>query len=239
MTAAATAATWDRLASRYARQEHLESRAIQTALRLAAPAPSERLVDLATGTGLLLRQLAMRPTPPREAIGVDRSEGMLACARPLPERWSTLLADAHDVPLPDGCANVVTCAYLLQLLSPQERSKVLLETRRLLAPDANARLVTVTVWPGDRGLLGRLVRGGMQMLSRVRPAVWGGLKPLDPTTDLTDAGFSITHRAVLPRRGYPSLVLAARLDKAGEAGDRDNVRTIPQPRLRPNGPELG
>lgn len=212
MTAAATAATWDRLASRYARQERLESHAIQTALRLAAPAPHERLVDLATGTGLLLRQLAICPTPPREAIGVDRSEGMLARVGPLPERWSTLLATAQDVPLPDGCANVVTCSYLLQLLTPQERSKVLLEARRLLAPDANARLLAVTVWPDDRRLLGRLARNGMRFLSRIRPAVWGGLRPLDPTTDLTDAGFSITHRALLPRRGYPSLVLAAKLD---------------------------
>lgn len=105
MTTAATATTWDRLASRYARQERLESRAIQTALRLAAPARHERLVDLATGTGLLLRQLAACPTPPCEAIGVDRSKGMLARVGPLPESWSTLLANAQDVPLPDGCAN--------------------------------------------------------------------------------------------------------------------------------------
>lgn len=213
--AASAAVTWDRLARRYGLQERLEATAIDAALRLAAPAPDERLVDLATGTGLLLRRLALRPERPREAIGADRSEGMLARVGPLPVGWSTLLTDARAIALPDGWANMVTCCYLLHLLDPRERSEVLAEARRLLSPDAGGRLVVVTVWPDDSRFAGRRVRDALRLLARMRAGAWGGLLPLDPTADLADAGFRITRRVLLPRRGYPSLIVAATVDEAG------------------------
>jgi ubiquinone/menaquinone biosynthesis C-methylase UbiE len=207
--AASAASTWDRLASRYGVQERLEVRAIEEALRLADVAAHERLVDLATGTGLLLRRLADRPSRPREVVGVDRSAGMLARVGPLPEGWSTVLADARAVPLPDGWADVVTCSYLLHLLDPPERAAVLAEARRLLRPGGPQRLVVVTDCADDSRLGGRIARDMGLLLARARPRTWGGLSPLDPTADLTAAGFAVTQRVLLPRRGYQSLVLAA------------------------------
>jgi 2-polyprenyl-6-hydroxyphenyl methylase/3-demethylubiquinone-9 3-methyltransferase len=201
---AAAAATWDRLADRYGAQERHELPAIDAALALAAPQPTERLVDLATGTGLLLRRLAAAAVRPREAIGLDHSTGMLARVGELPAGWSTLTADARAVPLPDGCADVVTCAYLLQLLEPADRAAVLAEARRLLAPGARSRLVVVTTW-ADR----RLTRAALDRLARARPQTAGGMRPLDPATDLARAGFETTQRVVLARGRYPSIVLAA------------------------------
>ncbi|MDP2711194.1 MAG: class I SAM-dependent methyltransferase [Solirubrobacteraceae bacterium] len=205
----AAAATWDRHAGRYARQEHLQRGAIEAALRLAAPRADERLVDLATGTGLLLRTLAARPDRPRDAIGVDRSPGMLAAGGTLPAGWTTLLADARAVPLPDGSADVVTCASLLHLLDAARRAEVLAEARRLLAPTAAARLVVVTAWVDRRRPGGRLAHATLALAARMRPAAWGGVLPLDPSADLRDAGFVVTDRVALTRGGYPSLVLAA------------------------------
>ena len=203
---AAAAATWDRLAGRYGAQERHELAAIDTAVGLAAAQPGDRLVDLATGTGLLLHRLAAAPVRPREAIGVDRSAGMLARVGDLPAGWSTLNADARAVPLPDGSADVVTCAYLLQLLDPDDRAAVLAEARRLLAREASAapRLVVVTTWAE-----GRLTRAALDRLARARPATAGGMRPLDPADDLARAGFATTRREVLARGRYPSLVLAA------------------------------
>jgi ubiquinone/menaquinone biosynthesis C-methylase UbiE len=203
-------APWDRLSVRYGAQERLETRAVDTALRLASSPPAERLVDLATGTGLVLRRLAACPARPLTAIGVDRSAGMLARAGELPPGWSTMHAEARQVPLPSAWADVVTCSYLLHLLEPAERAEVLAEARRLLRPTAPARLITVTVWADDRRGRGRLVSRALSLAARARPATWGGLRPLDPSRDLTAAGFVVTRRVVLPRRGYPSLVLAAR-----------------------------
>lgn len=202
--APSAALTWDRLAARYRAQERLELRAIDRALAHAAPARDERIVGLATGTGLVLRRLAMRPRRPREAVGVDRSAGMLARVGPLPEGWSVLQGDARAVALPGGWADVVLCAYLLHLLGPAQRHAVLGEARRLLRPVARSRIVVVTVWTPKRPVAALL-----RQLARRRPSSRGGLCPHDPSADLADAGFSVTHRIVVPRGGYASLALAA------------------------------
>lgn len=202
MSDRAATATWDRNAARYAAQEGLEARALLAAVRLAAPGPEDTLVDLATGTGALLRVLAAAASRPGRAVGVDRSAAMLAAVGPLPEGWRTLQADARAVPLPDGTADVVTCAYALQLLPRVDRDAVLREARRLLRP--GGRLVLVTPWAGRRpGAL--LLRGA----ALGAPARLGGLMPLDPAPELPAAGFRLLHRIRLPRGGYPSLVLAA------------------------------
>lgn len=153
----------------------------------------------------MLRRLAARPVRPREAIGVDSAAGMLARVGRLPDGWSAVRGDARRVPLPDGWADVVTCSYLLHLLAPAARAEVLAEARRLLAPHPSARLVAVTVWSPRAA-----VRGALAGLAAALPAARGGLRPLDPTADLGRAGFSPTHRVVLARHGYPSLVLAAK-----------------------------
>jgi len=174
-------------------------------LRLAAPQPDERLVDLGTGTGLVLRRLAERTERPHAAVGVDRSAQMLATVGGLPTGWSVLTADARAVPLPDGWADVVTCSYVLHLLDAGARAAVLAEARRLLAPRTSSRLAVVTVW-SDRAL----VRGALGLLARGMPAACGGLRPLDPAADLARAGFRVTQRVHLPRRGYPSLAVGAK-----------------------------
>jgi ubiquinone/menaquinone biosynthesis C-methylase UbiE len=203
----AAVAAWDRHAARYGAQERWQVAAIDTALRIADVRPHERLVDVATGSALVLRRLSGHAQRPREAVGVDRSRGMLAHAGVLPAGWSAIEADARRVPLPDGWADVVTCAYLLHLLDAAARAAVLAEARRLLAPRPSSRLVLVTVWSRSAR-----VRGALEVLARALPSACGGLRPLDPTPDLALAGFALTHRASLPRSGYPSLVLAGKAD---------------------------
>jgi SAM-dependent methyltransferase len=219
-TDATGAGTWDRQSRHYARQERLELRALDAALELAAITADERLVDLATGTGLLLRRLAAADTRPRVAVGVDRSPGMLARVGPLPAGWSTIRADARQTALPAGSADVVTCAYMLQLRDPVASRAVIAEARRLLAPGAGSRLVVVTPWADPRRPGGWILWAGLAFLADLRPAALGGLRPHDPTADLLEAGFVVTRRRVVPRGGYPSLVLVARVSRGRAAGER-------------------
>ena len=162
----------------------------------------------------MLRRLAGLPRPPREATGVDVSPAMLARGGELPAGWRTLRADARATDLPAGCADVVTCAYVLHLLTPADRAAVLAEARRLLSAEPHARLVIVTVH-AQRPAVAALLRAAARLGPR-----WRGLRPLDPSAELREAGFCITRRALVPRRGYPSLVLVARPDSAYHAGHR-------------------
>lgn len=208
--AAAAATTWDALASRYAGQERFEARAIAAALRLADPRPQDRLVDLATGTGVLLRALAARERRPAVALGVDRSEGMLSRVGRLPEGWKVIQGDVRAVPLPSGDADVVTCAYLLHLLDAEDRCRVLAEARRLLRSAAGSRLLIVTAWADPDSPGGRVLNALLRHAAQARPTAFGGLMPLDPAPELAAAGLVATHRIALSRGGYPSLVLRAR-----------------------------
>ncbi len=209
--AAAAARSWDELATRYAGQERLEARAIAAALRLADPRPPDRVVDLATGTGLLLRALAARDPRPATATGVDRSAGMLAKVGRLPDEWCVIRGDARCVPLPDGAADVVTCCYLQHLLGAEDRRRVLREARRLLSTAPGSRLVIATVWANRDTIGGRMLNDLLPRLAAASPGRWGGLMPLDPTPELGPAGLVATHRVLLPRGGYPSLVVRARV----------------------------
>ncbi len=209
--AAAAAGSWDEHATRYAGQERLEARAIEVALRLADPQLRDRVVDLATGTGLLLRGLATRDPRPATATGVDRSAGMLAQVGRLPDAWGVIRGDARCVPLPDGAADVVTCCYLLHLQGREDRGRVLCEARRLLRSAPGSRLVIVTVWANRDTVGGRMLSAVLPRVAAASPRRWGGLMPLDPTAELRPAGLVATHRVVLPRGGYPSLVVRARV----------------------------
>ncbi|XAY06944.1 tRNA methyltransferase [Paraconexibacter sp. AEG42_29] len=212
---------WDRQAARYPAQEHRQARALAVAVRLAATRPGDQVIDLATGTGAMLRALAALPADRRPAgvVGVDRSAGMLAraAATALPDGWTTVAADARAVPRPAAAADVVTCAYLLHLLTADQSAAVLAEALRLLRP--GGRLIVVTVWIDRSRPGGRLAGLAFGAAARAAPATLGGLRPHDPSALLTGAGFVLRRRVQVPRPGYPSLVIAA-----GRPGDGPPLR---------------
>lgn len=199
---------WSRHARLYDLQLPLERRAIRTLLEMVAPAAPDRLLDVATGTGAVLRLLRRAPVQPARVVGVDSSAPMLARARAaLGPGCELLEADATALPLPDSGFEVVTCAYLLHTIDASRRDEVLRELKRVLAPGGRLGVVTVAP-PANRvtAMLGRPVRCAA---SRAR-GVLAGLRPLDPSPELERGGFEVeTVRRV--GFGYPSLcVLATR-----------------------------
>jgi len=186
----------------YELQQALERRALDAALDLARAGPDDRVLDVATGTGALLRRLAHRGVAPREVVGLDASPPMLALARRrLPPGWRLLAGDAERLPFPARSFDLVTACYLLHLLEPTERAGVTRELARVLRPGGRVVLVTIA---GRR----RLAR---TVLDRLPPA--SGLRPLDCAAELPAAGLRPL-RARFVHGGWPSLCVLARREDA-------------------------
>lgn len=215
---------WSRLAGVYDLQLPLERAALRAAADLADPASADRVLDLATGTGGFLRELAARRRVPAEAVGIDASAAMLRRVPTLPEGWRLIQAPAERVPLADQSFDVVAAAFLMHLLDPALRRKVLGEAHRLLRP--GGRFLVVTVAPPRSPPL-RLLATPLLALARRSDGVLAGLRPLDPTPDLAQAGFTVreTRRT---GRGYPSLVVLAVRPEPDAAPSSSSLRQGPE-----------
>jgi ubiquinone/menaquinone biosynthesis C-methylase UbiE len=179
---------WSRAARLYDLQLPLERRALDAAVELAGAEPDDRLIDVATGTGGLLRGLAAARTRPDRAVGVDASESMLERVPPLPAGWELTQADARALPFPDASFDVATACYLLHLLAPTSRNQVLREVARVLRADG--RLVVVTpAQPRTRVM--QVLAAPVLTLARRSSGTLAGLRSLDPTRALRDAGFAV------------------------------------------------
>lgn len=204
MTPVKTRTLRDRLAPLYDWQAPLERRAIDAALELANPQSGEVVLDVATGTGAVLRALAQRKPRPAAAIGIDRSQAMLERVRQLPTGWRLDRGDATSLPFPGERFDVVIASFVLHLLDQASLERALHEIRRVLRTGGRA----VTVTPvAPRSLLRRpyeLIVAALAPLSRSSL----GLRPLDPRGDLARFGL-IPVGARYIHRGYPSLCVLA------------------------------
>ncbi|HEY8717447.1 class I SAM-dependent methyltransferase [Pengzhenrongella sp.] len=104
------------------------------------------ILDVATGTGLVLRALRDRcgPDAPR-MIGVDVSPGMLAVARHALPDAELIEADVRSLPIPDASVDLVTCVTGLHLIP--DTPVVLDEWARVLRPGGG--VVTATFATSD------------------------------------------------------------------------------------------
>jgi ubiquinone/menaquinone biosynthesis C-methylase UbiE len=171
------------------------------AVDLADPRPDEVLLDVGTGTGGLLRELARRPDRPRIAIGVDGSAAMLERARALPQGWPLETGDARRLRFADGTFSVVTAAYLLHVVDAAARRQIIAEARRVLRPGGRFVVVTPT-WPRTR--LARTLYAPLAAAAGSSVGPRGAFRPLDPRAELEAASFTIA-AARYVGCGYPSI----------------------------------
>jgi len=203
-------AAWDRASGHYDRQLWLERWTVRAALDLLGPVADDRLLDVGTGTGEVLRQLSRRPGRPREVIGVDTSAAMLARVPELPTPWSVRQGDARDLPFADGEFDVAVVSYVLHVLPRADLPLALRELARVVRP--GGRIVTITPAVPGRGLTRRLALAADALARRDRER-YGGLRALDPRGALQQAGLTLV-RARVVLRGYPSLCVVATVGQA-------------------------
>lgn len=196
---------WSVLARTYDRQLFLERTALRAAVDIGAPRREDAWLDLGTGTGGMLRELANRPQRPSVAVGIDESRSMLSQVPALPAGWELEAGDARRLRFPAESFTVVSAAYLLHIVNAGARAEILAEAHRVLR--AAGRIVLVTP------ALPRSPKASTlyTVLARAVGAVSGAenpLGPLDPRDALRATGFTV-ESARHVTGGYPSLCVSA------------------------------
>jgi demethylmenaquinone methyltransferase/2-methoxy-6-polyprenyl-1,4-benzoquinol methylase len=135
-----------------------------------------RILDVATGTGMVAFALAARGA---EVIGLDQSEAMLAAARArlartpaLASRITFLLGEAEALPFADGEFDALSFTYLLRYVD--DRAATMRELARVVVPGGRIGMVEFGV-PGDpalRGLWRAHTRVGLPLLGRAVSRAW-------------------------------------------------------------------
>lgn len=116
-------------------------------LDVVALSTSDRVLDVACGTGIMARMVRQRLGPATRIAGADLNEAMIDTARALttgdPGGFDWRVADAASLPFGDASFTVVFCQQGIQFF-PDEAA-ALAEMHRVLQP--GGRLV-LSVWAG-------------------------------------------------------------------------------------------
>jgi ubiquinone/menaquinone biosynthesis C-methylase UbiE len=104
----------------------------------AQPRDDERMLDVATGTGIVVRLARSRSPKLAQVVGLDLTPGMLAVARDKSEGLDIefVEGDATALPFEDDSFDLVTCQQGLQFFP--EREQALREFRRVLTSGGRA-----------------------------------------------------------------------------------------------------
>ncbi len=115
-------------------------------IALAGPQPGERVLDVATGTGVAAFMAAEMMGPKGEVVATDLSEKMVEATRADAERRGFAAmrferVDAEDLSFPDGSFDVALC--VLGLMYPADPQRAIDQMARVLRPGGRA---AVCVW---------------------------------------------------------------------------------------------
>jgi demethylmenaquinone methyltransferase / 2-methoxy-6-polyprenyl-1,4-benzoquinol methylase len=140
------------------------------------PGPGQRILDVATGTGLVATALARRGA---HVTALDQSEDMLDGARrrltehPELQAQITLVhGEAEQLPFADGEFDALTFTYLLRYVD--DRAATLRELARVVKPGGRVGMVEFGVprSPTLRSLWRAYTRIGLPLLGRVVSRAW-------------------------------------------------------------------
>jgi SAM-dependent methyltransferase len=171
------------------------------------------ILELAAGTGIATEVLAT--ALPRARIeATDLNDGMIGLAasrRPLPTvRWS--VADATELPFPNGTFDLVVCQFGVMFFP--DRLRAFREARRVLSTDGT---FLFNVWDGlEHNDVARIVSAAAGAVFPADPPLFiqrtphGYGDPLPIENDLRKAGFShVAYDVVAKRSHAPSARHAA------------------------------
>lgn len=146
-------------------------------VRAIDPQPDQRVLDVATGTGMVAVALARRCAC--EVVGLDQSEAMLAAARErllaepqLAARVSLVRGEAEQLPFADAEFDALSFTYLLRYVD--DRAATMRELARVLKPGGRIGMVEFGVpsSPPLRALWRLHTRVALPLLGRLISPAW-------------------------------------------------------------------
>jgi demethylmenaquinone methyltransferase/2-methoxy-6-polyprenyl-1,4-benzoquinol methylase len=207
VTAAATAANYDRLSPWYDWLTAVERPYRALALDLLAVRPGETVLEIGCGTGQALAELARAAGSGGLAVGLDLSGGMLAQARkrfaPEETAVSLLRGNALTLPLSSASCDAVFLSFTLELLDLDQQHRLLAEVRRVL--QENGRLALLSLSNHVLTPVSRLYWS----LHELVPAVID-CRPLLVAPLLAAAGFTVTREEQHTLFGLPLTAVCGR-----------------------------
>jgi demethylmenaquinone methyltransferase/2-methoxy-6-polyprenyl-1,4-benzoquinol methylase len=142
------------------------------------PRPGQRILDVASGTGMVAFALAAR-APGCDVIGLDQSEAMLGVARarvPAPARASGQVSfmqgEAEHLPFPDDEFDALSFTYLLRYVD--DPAATMRELARVVKPGGRIGMLEFDVPPSAplKALWRVHTRAGLPLLGRLVSRSW-------------------------------------------------------------------
>jgi demethylmenaquinone methyltransferase / 2-methoxy-6-polyprenyl-1,4-benzoquinol methylase len=142
-----------------------------------APRPGQRLLDVATGTGMVAAELVRRGAS--EVVALDQSEEMLAGAgarlardRELAARVTLVRGEAEALPFADSSFDGLTFTYLLRYVD--DPAATMAELARVVKPEGRIGMVEFGVpsSPPLRALWRLYTRVGLPLIGRLASPAW-------------------------------------------------------------------
>src|SRR5690242_10658285 len=142
-----------------------------------APRPGQRLLDVATGTGLVLAELVRRGAS--EVVALDQSEQMLAGAGArlardpgLASRVTLVRGEAERLPFDDEEFDGLTFTYLLRYVD--DPGATMAELARVVRPGGRIGMVEFGVpsSPPLRAMWRLYTRVGLPLIGRLASPAW-------------------------------------------------------------------
>jgi len=178
------------------------------ALELSGITDQMRVLEVATGSGEMLRWLA---GVNRKGLtcGIDLSPNMAARTQRLARkglpgsRIDCQAVDARRMPFQDGAFDAVVCCYLFELLGPDGIAETMGEIHRVLRPGGRFAVVMIGQnVPAFNALY--KVAGGLA------PAFWGCQVEQAIPEAMAASEFRVEHDRTVQQGFYPSRVMVAR-----------------------------
>lgn len=146
-------------------------------VKMTDPGPHQRILDVATGTGMVA--VALANAGAGKVVGLDQSEDMLAIAKQrlasapaLADRISVLRGEAEHLPFADAEFDALTFTYLLRYVD--DRAATMRELARVVKPGGRIAMIEFGV-PQNPALkrLWRLhTRAGLPLIGRFVSPAW-------------------------------------------------------------------